>query len=1145
MYQSFTGASRRPRHVDLSGRKANPWATGSQAGAQSALQNAQHDRQLRQRQREELAAAKTLQRVYRGHRARTICRSTWRQQWDKTYATDEPHIFTQEPEALQCGRLLVSFAQPTDNGDVRRLVWFGSQLGKSMETHGTWTSSHESTTYVRLADVCLRALSRLVLHSDPSAPTLSGLIDCVQLVTFVDPLAPIRLSSRLFETLYSAYNKCPWIGTRVIELLHVVLSHTDTSIYSALADKILTQPLDQNLLDALNKTINRSELLTAAEQVAAGILSDFRRSLWLLGNVVFLMPAQQGTGASVQLMGTLLAAVADRVHVEGTPIDLENVPFDREVLELDPRTTALNPFLQQRLLSLIDENTIRRVLSNFQASNNDASTHLATYVLTLLRVFPQHSDEIRMWLYLGPPQHTQSGPSSSTIGFFWAAARASQVVNAIVRDLRSAIPLITLKSSPSSYQPPVATSDTIVNDWKVVLIFLELYTFVLKIMDDEEFLAQHPSDTGSRTNPLNLSDVAELVIFLKHLGFAMYYYAQQISEAFNPNRDALSKQSLSRAFGMIASIEEEIKHAANEQENTVAGLPGIGLQYVKGIVTGLVRSIYERDSRRKFLPKNQWLMTSEFDMANFISDVVTEEESRHQVQSMEDEDALASDEDADWQATRNMNSNLRRIRDTEKRQRALKKASRRRYLESVAPRLEILQHMPFLIPFDTRVQIFREFVRLDQVKRRNGFIDPDIWRHSLMAGRSPFEAERELRSHHARIRRKHEFKDSMDQFFNLGASLKEPIQITFVDEFDIEEAGIDGGGVTKEFLTSATANAFSPEFGLFKSTGQHLLYPNPTAIEELRQEFDNGELDILVDDFDDHVRWLLNEYEFAGRIIGKCLYEGILVDISFAGFFLNKWAMAGLTGLSIDAVPYRTNINDLRDLDEALYQGLLSLKRYEGNVEDLALTFSITDEIPVSNDRTKTVERDLVPGGSSIPVTKENRLVYISRVAQYRLQLQSHRQSTAFLKGLASIIQPSWLAMFNQGELQNLVGGAASSINIEDLRRNTIYGGLYVIGDDGLEHPCVQLFWNVMHELSDEDKGKVLKFVTSTPRAPLLGFGSLMPKFSIRDSGTDEARFPTTSTCINLLKLPRYKTREALKQKLLYAVNSGAGFDLS
>ena len=106
-------------------------------------------------------------------------------------------------------------------------------------------------------------------------------------------------------------------------------------------------------------------------------------------------------------------------------------------------------------------------------------------------------------------------------------------------------------------------------------------------------------------------------------------------------------------------------------------------------------------------------------------------------------------------------------------------------------------------------------------------------------------------------------------------------------------------------------------------------------------------------------------------------------------------------------------------------------------------------------------------------------------------------------------------------------------------------GLLAIIGDDGIEHPTIQDFWIVMESLEDEDRRKVLKFVTSTPRAPLLGFGSLNPKFSIRDSSDDESRLPSTSTCVNLLKLPRYKSPKTLREKLLYAVNSGAGFDLS
>ena len=231
----------------------------------------------------------------------------------------------------------------------------------------------------------------------------------------------------------------------------------------------------------------------------------------------------------------------------------------------------------------------------------------------------------------------------------------------------------------------------------------------------------------------------------------------------------------------------------------------------------------------------------------------------------------------------------------------------------------------------------------------------------------------------------------------------------------------------------------------------------------------------------------------------------------------------------------------------------LKLKNYSGNVEDFSLDFTVTDTISTSYQdmdvngapTQKTITRDLRPNGSEIPVTNENRLVYISFMARHRLQVQPHAQTSAFLRGLGAMIQPSWLSMFNQSELQTLVGGGTSEIDVSDLRRNTYYGGVFVIGDDNEEHPTVKMFWEVMQAFSDQQRRKVLKYVTSTPRGPLLGFGTLNPRFNIRDSGSDQARLPSTSTCVNLLKLPIYHSKVVLREKLEYAIESGAGFDLS
>lgn len=561
-----------------------------------------------------------------------------------------------------------------------------------------------------------------------------------------------------------------------------------------------------------------------------------------------------------------------------------------------------------------------------------------------------------------------------------------------------------------------------------------------------------------------------------------------------------------------------------------------------------------RSSRRRFLPSDHWLMTKWFEMDRFIPAVVQEEEEKHRIQesyeaepNRQPDDDLDDDDDMDEDEVHDAlvgTQRTQQVRNIERLKRQQRKASRRKYLESVTPRLEILQHMPFFIPFATRVQIFRHFVLLDQIRRR-GTADADMWR---------FRGDNS--SHRARVHRESIFDDAFDQFYKLNEGLKEPIQITFVDKFGTVEEGLDGGGVTKEFLTSVTNEAFNSMSGLdmFVENDQHLLYPNPTAVDErkelLRQagEPDNAQY------HRDSVRDLLQRFEFMGRIIGKCLYEGILVDIHFAPFFLLKWSLTGGPHSATRESAYRANLNDLRDLDEALYQGLLQLKKYKvDDIDALALTFEITDTLfpadrpssyhPSQAPIPRTVE--LRPGGSNIPVTSTNRPVYISYVARHRLSVQPFQQTSAFLKGLGQIVSPAWLCMFNQHELQTLVSGSSSAIDISDLRRNTQYGGLYVIGDDGMEHPTIQLFWKTVENFSDENKKALLKFVTSTPRAPLLGFSNLNPKFSIRDGGNDQSRLPTTSTCVNLLKLPVYRDGKTLREKLLHSINAGAGFDLS
>lgn len=187
----------------------------------------------------------------------------------------------------------------------------------------------------------------------------------------------------------------------------------------------------------------------------------------------------------------------------------------------------------------------------------------------------------------------------------------------------------------------------------------------------------------------------------------------------------------------------------------------------------------------------------------------------------------------------------------------------------------------------------------------------------------------------------------------------------------------------------------------------------------------------------------------------------------------------------------------------------------------------------------ETRVEELKPNGSNITVNSSNRIEYIQLMADYKLNRQIRKQCLAFREGLQNVLPIEWLYMFSNIELQVLISGAEVPVDVLDLRINTKYSGNF-----SPEHQTVQIFWRVIERFDEKEKRLLLKFVTSCSRPPLLGFKELEPPFTIQDAVNTD-RLPSASTCMNLLKLPPFKDEDVLKEKLLYAVNSGTGFELS
>nr|XP_043633648.1 E3 ubiquitin-protein ligase UPL7 isoform X2 [Erigeron canadensis] len=188
----------------------------------------------------------------------------------------------------------------------------------------------------------------------------------------------------------------------------------------------------------------------------------------------------------------------------------------------------------------------------------------------------------------------------------------------------------------------------------------------------------------------------------------------------------------------------------------------------------------------------------------------------------------------------------------------------------------VITTTPHVFPFEERVQMFREFISMDKASRRMA---------GEMIGPGPQAVE-------VVIRRSHIVEDGFQQLNSLGSRLKSSIHVSFVSECGLPEAGLDYGGLSKEFLTDIAKAAFGPDYGLFTqtSTSDRLLIPSSAA-----RFADNG----------------IQMIEFLGRVVGKALYEGILLDYSFSHVFVQK--LLGRYSF----------IDELSALDPELYKNLI------------------------------------------------------------------------------------------------------------------------------------------------------------------------------------------------------------------------------
>lgn len=349
------------------------------------------------------------------------------------------------------------------------------------------------------------------------------------------------------------------------------------------------------------------------------------------------------------------------------------------------------------------------------------------------------------------------------------------------------------------------------------------------------------------------------------------------------------------------------------------------------------------------------------------------------------------------------------------------------------------------------------------------------------------------------IRREQIFLDSFKNLY-----FKTPNEIKY-GKLNIRfhgEEGVDAGGVTREWFAALSRQMFNPDYALFNPVASDRTTFHPNPMSGINEEH-------------------LTFFKFVGRIIGKAMYEGRVLDCHFSRAVYRR-----ILGKPV-------SLKDMETLDLDYYKSLCWI--LENDITDVTFeTFSVEVD---SFGETETV--DLIENGRDIPVTEENKQEYVRLVVEHRLIKSVEEQLEHFLKGkqpplylLLSLTDPSLtgfheiipaelVSIFNEQELELLISGLPD-IDVDDWKNNAEYHNYQQTS------PQIQWFWRAVRSFDKEEKAKLLQFVTGTSKVPLNGFKELegmngFTKFNIhRDYGSKD-RLPSSHTCFNRKFCPDLK----------------------
>mmetsp|Transcript_29298 Transcript_29298/g.62182 ORF Transcript_29298/g.62182 Transcript_29298/m.62182 type:complete len:701 (-) Transcript_29298:618-2720(-) len=237
------------------------------------------------------------------------------------------------------------------------------------------------------------------------------------------------------------------------------------------------------------------------------------------------------------------------------------------------------------------------------------------------------------------------------------------------------------------------------------------------------------------------------------------------------------------------------------------------------------------------------------------------------------------------------------------------------------------------------------------------------------------------------VRREYLLSDSMEAVMSLT---RKDLRKVWRFEF-IGEAGIDAGGLAREWFELVTEEVFDPDMGLWSTsaTNQMCMQINPAS---------------EISCPDDHLIY----FRFIGRVMGKAMFDRQLVKSHMARHLYKH------------ILGWPVTFEDLKYVDKQYYNSLNGLKDMGSDVEYVGLEFTVLEETLGVKQ-----EVELVSNGADMDVVEDNLPEYMEACLKYRLLGRYEAQLKELLLGFFDVIPQPLLTIFDFQELELLMCGAS------------------------------------------------------------------------------------------------------------------------